>query len=85
MSIENNALLECTEAVKLFDYAAVGDLQKTKDLYTEFINLYGKSKYGDIEKLTREDRFYNKICLLMFFYRFGKIEGIREERKRRRK
>lgn len=69
-------LIEPREAVKIFEVSSTLDeLQRTRELYTEC----KKSPF-----FNTGESYFDTIMIMSFMYQTGRIQGIREERTRKR-
>lgn len=72
------SLVTPQEAVKLAKQRTIGDFDIVREIYNEFVSSLS-------EKQIKEENLYYSICLWETIWNAGRVQGIREERKRRRK
>ena len=67
-------LITPTEAMRLYSHACVQELFIAKDLYDFYRAQRGRDS----------DNLMDVLCLLSFLYDTGRVQGIREERTKRK-
>lgn len=68
-------LIAPAEAMELFRYAGIQEMYIAKDLYD----------FYRAQKGRHSDSLWDMMCLLSFVYDTGRVQGIREERAKRKK
>lgn len=68
-------LMNNKEAVRLFEYATLGDLLRAKELYRS---------WREINK-NEQDLNYVFVSALGFIYNTGRLQGIKDERAKKNK